>query len=178
MLNKYTVKNFIDAYNRAEDKEVFVKSHIIKDYIPIEEKITECKNIVAATYVKDGEFYIDSTALYFQYLLAIVRLYTNIQIDNDNSVKEFNILNKYKIFDMVIKSISDREIGELSMIKDMVQSDFIKNHNEIHSFVREQMNRFYSIMKVISDPIVKKMNETFDGFDKDDLFSVLNSLKG
>ncbi|MDO5399136.1 MAG: hypothetical protein Q4G33_14560 [bacterium] len=176
------VCEFIAEFNNMNenDKGEFINNHIVTDYVPYEKKITICKNIIENTVYEnrdiDGEiekvFKINSCARYMYYVLWIIKLYTDIEIEftDGEGLKAFNLLNKDCLIDAIIGMISEKEINEFDKILSMTFDDFLTNEHDIVSYidnklmnVRNLVNLFIgqlqeSVTNMSSNNIVQTFN--------------------
>ena len=121
---------FITAYKfrkTDEEKMAFLKEHIKSDYVPFEKKADIAKAIVQASYyVKEKDingnevqkFRADSIAKYMLTCMSLLDLYTDIERNKNEGkmLEDFNVLNEYGIFDVLIQNIQPRELKEFNMI--------------------------------------------------------------
>lgn len=162
---KYTVKAFYEKYtNTKKDEDINSLFRDVMDnrYVPIEEKITICENIMKASHFrretingKEREHIrMDSTTQYILYCMYLVDAYTTIKVNFKNILEEFNLLNSCGALDTITAEINDREKGEFQMILNMVEEDFIKNEYEVHAFVNNLMDRIENIVDTIGVPTI------------------------
>ena len=148
------------------DRMEYIKSHIIKDkYVPLEEKQTYAQNIIKSSYYKkrdDGteEFYVNSVAKYMLTGLAMIEMYTDIELDNKKgkSLENFNKLNEARILDDVLTLIDDKEWAEFVSILDMVEKDMYQNEYEPHGFIMHQVERFGNLVGTALLPFLENLD--------------------
>lgn len=182
----YTVKDFCKKYESLKSeqaKETLVKSVMNGSYVPYEKKITICEKIIENTYyTKDAnevkKMHINSPAQYMLYCLWLVKEYTYIIIDFSSSLEEFNLLNKTGLLDIIVSCISEREIKEFRMILDMVGNDTMQNECEIHSFIRNQVDRFGILFKTIANHIIVELSTAINNMDEKTIDKMVNKLNG
>ena len=175
---KMSAQEFIKKYNALTSekiKEDLLKT-IVKDiYVPYENKITICEKIVAASYyiktkdnngIETKKMHINSPANYMFYCLNLINTYTSIEIDFNNALDEFNLLNANGCMDLIFDCISAREIQEFRMILDMVENDTIQNEYELHAFISNQVERFGSLTGYVLAPLLDKLMQSIDNIDE------------
>lgn len=158
---RYTVKEFVDTYNKTADdlRETLISGVMNNRYVNYEEKVAICNKIVEKScYVKDvtGEkrLHFNSPGKYMTYCLWLIKEYTVLDPDSSNSLEDFNLLNKTGLLDLLIKSIDQRELEEFRMVLDLVESDLIQNEYEPHTYIGKQIDRIAAIADSVGTPIV------------------------
>lgn len=186
-MKKISVKEFIKKYEALKSEELkndYVNSIVKNNYVPYENKVTICQKIVEASYyiiVKDRDgkerkkMHINSTAKHMLYCLNVVNNYTNLEINFKNSLEEFNALNKIGCLDLILENVPEKEIKELKMIFEMVESDLIKNEYEPHAFISNQVERFGDLAGATLSPLLKMLIEQFDSFDDQKIEMILDA---
>ena len=172
------INTFLTLYkNKLKNggAEDFVKEHIKNIYIPYEQKIAAANAIVNVSYWNSDEestkkFHVDSTAKYMLTCMTMLDLYTDIERSKSNGemLSDFNKLNEYGIFDIIVSNINKREIQEFNMVLQMLCDDIIANEYELHSFISNQVERFGAVLGSIIGPAlenidINKISETVTG---------------
>ena len=174
---------FITLYKTKktpDDQVEFVKEHIKADYVPFEKKADIAKAITQASYyVKEKDinnneiqkFRADSVAKYMLTCMALIDLYTDIERNKNEGkvLEDFNKLNEHGIFDVIIQNMPQRELKEFNMVIQMTIDDLLTNEYEMHSFVRNQVERFGSLIGTVIKPFI-------DQFDKDTIEDLLSQI--
>lgn len=182
-----TIKEFIEKYNIAKNNEkgleIFLKEIVYLDkYVPYEKKIAICNRIIDTSYfnhefddvgnVIKTDFHMDSTVAYLLTCLHLIQEYTNIDIDFEKNIEQFNELNKYGLIDILLNTIPSKELKEFQMIFNMVKDDLITNEYEIHSFIKNQISKITSVFNDLIPYIIKN----FDKYSNNDEFENINEL--
>lgn len=152
------------ANSKAKDKtfEEFIKKHITTDYIEFLEKDVICTAIVDATcriQVGDKKVAkINSTGRYLLFVMRLIDLYTDIDIDfkDANYVREYDALNRIGAVDALIDAIPKSEYAEFNTILNMKMDDFRDNEYSITAFMytlKESLS--------ISEEIINSVIEDF-----------------
>ena len=137
-----TVKEFVEGFKKSAQKEKYMSSHIINTYIPWEKKVDVCEAIVkATTHIEiDGhkKYCINSPAQYVLYSLKMIKLYTDIEIDESaNVLTIFNFLDKEGVFDVLLQVLPESEMTKMDTIFKMVQKDNYDNERNISSVIED-----------------------------------------
>lgn len=159
------INDFINEYNSKSDreKEPFVKKHIITDYVPYEEKIAECKNIIKnSMYTADGAFNDNQTTRYMLFTLAVVKYYTDLEVNYDNVLEDFNLIERYGISDSLRELIEDylRFVTVLNMMVD----DVVAKETDLIGFINDKLNALQMLFELLADQEVKIDGQEETGF--------------
>ena len=165
------IGDFMDIYKskKTEEKENFVKEHVINRYVPYEQKADVAKAIVDSSCWKtektsDGNLVnvlqINSVAKYMLTYMAMVDLYTDIERQKTDGkiLEDFNVLNSFRVFDLIIANIDSRELKEFNMIVKMTYDDLMTNEYENHAFISKQLHRFGELIGVTLSPIISQLD--------------------
>lgn len=185
----YTVKEFCKKYNKLNEaltKNDFIKQVINPVYIPYENKITICNNIINISYYikteKNGneikKIYINSPSKHMLYLLNLVKHYTTIEIDFTKALENFNLLNECGFLDDFINYIPEKEVREFEMILNMVENDVIKNEYETNAYISNQVEKFGEIFGHVVEPAIKRLSEVLENMDEETIDKMADKLKG
>ena len=135
-----TVKEFIMKYEKTHD----IEKHIVKKYIPYAEKVSMCDRIVRSTSyetIADKQvFKINTPARQELFLLNMVDLYTDIDINWEDSLKDFDVLSEKELLGVIIKAIPESEITLFSSILDMVLDDLMTNTRDLVSYIDAKLD--------------------------------------
>ena len=132
-----TVKEFV-AKEKVKRSTNYSK-YIATDYLNYEEKIALCKKIInKSCYIEiDGEqiFKANTPLRCMLYCLSVIDKYTNIDIDFNNALEDYNLLEKYELSNELIEAIPQEEIGKLETILKMILDDIFENERSMISFL-------------------------------------------
>lgn len=147
-----SVDGFLREYSVANKQkgtamEVFIKKHVVKDYVPFLEKCVWCDGIIKAScHVVDldesgnitNEFVkINSATRYVSFVMRLISLYTDVEIDFENAefVNQYDQLNKVGAINDLITGIPENEYDEFSTILNMKMDDFRDNEYSVAAFI-------------------------------------------
>lgn len=164
------INEFVKEFNEALDKTQCVKSHITKKYIPYEQKMAICKNIInSADYTPtiddlDKKYYCPNTPLRFVlFSMSIVDSYTDIKLtkikDGRDVIGGFNKLNSINFFEIFFKEL-DKEYREMDTILKMTVDDTINKENNLIDFLDTKFNS----LKIVYNTIVPILENEFKNF--------------
>lgn len=166
-----TVDMFVKTYkanSKTKDKifEEFIQKHITTTYIDFVTKNVYCDSIIkASTTVKDGDrefIKINSTSRYVFFVMRLIQLYTDIELDNENIISEYDKLNEVGAINVLMSAIPESEYTEFETILNMKLDDFITNEYSVTAL-------FYNLKQGfnISEEIINSVLENLKEQNKD-----------
>lgn len=160
-----------DNFKETDERVIFVKEHIVKSYIPLEEKDVRSQIIINNSYYdENGNFKVNSTAKHMFTFLSIVDMYTDIDINFKDGLNEYNKLDASMALDDIASMIDEKDLNEFKIVLNMKYNDVIANEYEPHSFIKKQVERFGELIGTALSPIIEKI-------DLNNLEDFLNQLK-
>lgn len=164
-------EEFIELYENegnVDKRNAFVKSHIIKSYIPLEEKDVRSQIIINNSYYdENGNFKVNSTAKHMFTFLSIVDMYTDIDINFKDGLNEYNKLDASMALDDIVSMIDEKDLNEFKIILNMKYNDVIANEYEPHVYINKQVERFGELVGNVLKPVI-------EGLDVEKIIEVLN----
>lgn len=149
-----TVDLFIKEYNKVADKEMFLKSHIVNNYIDYEKKVALCNNIIdRSMYIQmDGKkiFRQNTPVRRELFLLTLLFEYTDIE-GGENVLYTFNELNKRGILLELVTNIPEAEYLEFNTLLDMMVDDVFANERDIVSYLDSKKNAIFTSMNRVEN---------------------------
>ena len=131
------VEFFVKQIAMNKDKEGYVKKRIKTLYIPYEEKVATCENIINATsYIEIYKRNTPSRAVFFS--LTLIDKYTDIDIDFKNVLKDYNILDENNLIELIIKSLPAKEVSSWRTLLEMIDDDLMVNERSLISFLSDK----------------------------------------
>lgn len=159
---------FVKSYkanSKAKDKtfEEFIQRHIITKYVPYLTKYTYCENIVKTTcHIKDGKreiIKVNSAMQYIFFIMRIIQLYTDIEIDEKKVVEEYDKLAEVGAIDTLVSAIPPSEYSEFSTLISMKMDDFRDNEYSLHALLYNIKESFSISEEVINSVIEEIKNK-------------------
>lgn len=162
---------FMELYDNCKETDkriVFVKEHIVKSYIPLEEKDVRSQIIINNSYYdENGNFKVNSTAKHMFTFLSIVDMYTDIDINFKDGLNEYNELDKSMALDDIVSMIDEKDLNEFKIVLNMKCNDVITNEYEPHGYISKQVERFGELVGNVLKPVI-------EGLDVEKIIEVLN----
>ena len=189
-----------NSYNNSTLKESLLKEIKITPYVSIIKKDTYAQLIVDKTtfeqeayddngktkYRKTDKIRINSVAQYVQFCRAVIELYTDLEIDEDDKgfIKGYDALKSSGLLDILIVGSEQREplipmseLSEFKTILSMKQSDVLFNETTAQAFISKQIGRISDLANATLAPIVDIISKKIDGIPKEDLLKVVEMAK-
>lgn len=143
-MGKISVDAFLREYSVAVKQkgtamESFIKKHIVVNYIPFIQKQSCCEGIARSTcYKKVGErdmVSFDSCARYLVFIMKLIEFYTDIKIDDNIVIAEYDKLNEVGAISAIISAIPKSEYSEFSTILNMKIDDIRDNEYSLTALI-------------------------------------------
>lgn len=148
-----------DNFKETDKRILFVKEHITKSYIPLEEKDVRAQIIINNSYYdEDGNFKVNSVAKHMFTFLSIVDMYTDIDIDFKDCVNVYNQLDETEILNDILDSIDKKDLSEFKIILDLKCDDVMVNEYNSHSYISKQVERFGELVGNVLKPVIENLD--------------------
>ena len=168
-----TVKEFVEKYNRAKNKEAFINKHMSSTPLSVQEKIFWADKIVrTANLAEDGTYVQDSISECVLYYLTVVQLYTTIDVDFTMIDTNFDLLYNSGLLKQIYDKTpedSDDNIPGFSLYSCVSKKsmDLRNNYCEPHAFISNQVIRFGELIGSTLGPAIENLdiNKFIDGLN-------------
>lgn len=168
---KISVEDFVEQYKNASLKAHVIEDIIITKYIPFVIKLNVAKKIVQK-YNRQGDDIQSQTAMmYLSFTASVLRLYTKLDMSNDNTDIDYDQLQQYRIIDMIFAAIGE-DLQEYKKVFDMCEQDFHTNYLSTQGFIQLQVNKILSVFKEVS----KKVPDWLAGINNETITKTLDKL--
>lgn len=186
---------FVEKYNNMANNTLKVQllSKIkITPYVSIIKKDAYAQLIVDKTtfeqeayddngetkYRKTDKIRVNSVAQYVQFCRAVIELYTDLEIDEDDKgfIKGYDALKSSGLLDILMVG-SDKadplipmsELSEFKTILTMKQSDTQFNETTAQAFINKQIGRISDLANATLTPLVEVVSKKLDEIPNEDL---------
>ena len=154
------VEEFIEEFNKSQNKEACVSSHIVNQYLPFTQKISVCNKIAEFTTHKQIQdkkiFSIDSAMRYMLFVFAIIECYTDLELGKDDDrMKSFDLLEMNNVMFFVRKCLGD-EYERLDTVLRMQVEDIYNNERDIPSFLETKIDAINLILERVGEMYEQK----------------------
>ena len=186
---------FVEKYNNMANntlKEQLLSKIKITPYVSIIKKDAYAQLIVNKTmfeqeayddngvtkYRKTDKIRVNSVAQYVQFCRAVIELYTDLEIDEDDKgfIKGYDALKSSGLLDILMVG-SDKadplipisELREFKTILTMKQSDTQFNETTTQAFISKQIGRISDLANATLTPLVEVVSKKLDEIPNEDL---------
>ena len=194
---------FVEKYNNTANsslKEQLLSKIKITPYVSFIKKDAYAQLIVDNTtfeqesyddngvtkYRKTDKIRVNSVAQYVQFCRAVIELYTDLEIDEDDKgfIKGYDALKSSGLLDILMVG-SDKadplipmsELSEFKTILTMKQSDTQFNETTTQAFISKQIGRISDLANATLTPLIDVVSKKFDEIPKEDLDKVVEFAK-
>ena len=181
-----------NSYNNSTLKESLLKDIKITPYVSIIKKDAYAQLIVDRTtfdqeayddngetkYRKTDKIRVNSVAQYVQFCRAVIELYTDLEIDEDDKgfIKGYDALKSSGLLDILMVGSEQRdplipmsELSEFKTILSMKQSDVQFNETTAQAFISKQIGRISDLANATLIPLMNAVSKKLDEIPKEDL---------
>ena len=167
-----TLKNFVkqfDALNTREEKEAFVKEHIVRTYIPFIELNSAAERSVKASHVeptKDGsEKFAPKTQVMRVFQgLDMIELFTDIKFDRikDGVDKVYDELKSRGVMDIICDQFSVDEYEYWYSAYDDAVEDLKWKMTSTYALISDAVERIKNIAGTIGEQVEQALQQAVD----------------
>lgn len=165
-----TVAEFVELYenDKTKDKTDVKKKLKVIPYLDYEVKIALAENIINHANVdsKTGNVMLNSPMRFLFYVYTVVNKYTNVRMGVGDMFGDFNALNSRGLIEFLMKQIPEKELNELTTMIDMVSDDLIANKYELHSYIRELSEKFFTFVSEYLAPLSDTLNQLSEAINE------------
>lgn len=197
------ILEFVERYNNMATQQLkdrFIKEEVkITPYVSIIKKDAYAQLIVDKTtfeqeayddngetkYRKTDKIRVNSVAQYVQFCRAVIELYTDLEIDEDDKgfIKGYDALKSSGLLDILMVGsdkaeplIPMNELSEFKTIMDMKVSDTLKNYSDPQAFIERQIDRFKALGEATLTPLISAVVDKIDEIPKENLNDIINEF--
>ena len=198
------ILEFVERYNNMTNQQLkdrFIKEKVkITPYVSIIKKDAYAQLIVNRTmfeqesyddngvtkYRKTDKIRVNSVAQYVQFCRAVIELYTDLEIDEDDKgfIKGYDALKSSGLLDILMVG-SDKadplipmsELSEFKTVLTMKQSDTQFNETTTQAFISKQIERISDLANATITPLVNVVSKKLDEIPKEDLDKIVEFAK-
>ena len=194
---------FVEKYSNTANstlKEQLLNTIKITPYVSIIKKDAYAQLIVDKTtfeqeayddngvtkYRKRDKIRVNSVAQYIQFCRAVIELYTDLEIDEDDKgfIKGYDALKSSGLLDILMVG-SDKvdplipmsELSEFKTILTTKQSDTQFNETTTQAFISKQIERISDLANATLTPLIDAVSKKLDSLSNDELRRILDDYK-
>ena len=195
-MNKITVKEFVEGYNKCVDslKNRYIQEKLsIISYLPVNIKdaiaivITDRTMFEQKKYTdengetkfrKTDNIHVNSFVQYMLFVREVIEKYTNLVWSNDgNYTADYDLLKSSGLLDklMIGEIANGKEIPPL--IPASEKSDIMQNVYEPHAYISRQVERFGTLANITIEPLMKLIEQKIQGIPQEDITKVVELVR-
>lgn len=172
------IKDFINEYNSADEvgSESLIKAHIVRQYVPLEEKQARAEQIIGSAYRDaEGNLHVNSVARYMLTALAYVMAYTDLELElaDGGALEAYNLLAQAGFFQKMQSYIPADEAEEFANVVDMVASDVMTNEYEPRAYIKARLESFATLLE---KQFPTALTEIVERFGEDKIEEIVKKL--
>lgn len=194
------ISEFVEKYNNIATQQLkdrFVEEKVkITPYVSIIKKDAYAQLIVDKTtfkqeaydnngttkYRKTDKIRVNSVAQYVQFCRAVIELYTDLEIDEDDKgfINGYDALKSSGLLDILMIGSDQKqplipisELSEFRTVLDMKVSDTLKNYSDPQAFIERQVDRIKALGEATLTPLMDVVSKKLDEIPKEDLDKVV-----
>lgn len=159
-----TVKEFVNKCKINKDIEKYIEDRIKIKYLPYSTKIAIGERILNATCYTNTEpnlFKINTPMRKMLFMLSMINEYTDIDIDWNNSLSEFDALSENAYIGIILSKIEETELNLCSSILEMMLDDLLSNERDLVSYIDTKVESmklgFDSLLETINSEEIQKL---------------------
>ena len=158
----------VEEYNkRSSDKlkDEYLKSKVLIDnYVTYANKMLFADSILKNCYFNGDKIQINSCNKYLLYIYALLKYWTNIDINEKDLMNQYDLLDKNGLIEKLIGLIPEKEVASFSTILEMKENDILANkcnvnitmHNKIIDYAPKMLYGLESLFGVIEERFTKE----------------------
>ena len=182
-MNKdFNVKSFVEEYEKcsnSDDKTKFLKSKLkTEKYIPYADKLAFAENIVNhssyAMVKEDGKLKqtdriaLNSPMRYILFVMTVVDKYTNIEVNFENIMPDFDALNFNSLIEAIFEKVGDKETAEFNTVVEMVLNDFMANKYQFKNYIDDTLLKVSGLVEKCA-PLIDNITSKLDSMSEEDV---------
>lgn len=189
-MNKdFNVKSFVEEYEKCsnnDDRAKFLKVKLkTEKYMPYADKLTIAENIAKhssyAMVKEDGNLKqtnriaLNSPMRYILFVMTVVDKYTNIEVNFNNIMPDFDALNFNGLIEVIFEKIGDKETAEFNTIVEMVLGDFMANKYQFKNYIDDMLLKVSGLVEKCA-PLIDNITSKLDSMSDEEVERLSNKL--
>ena len=173
---KIKVLDFVNKYNK---EEITIDKILYRNYVPILEKKTVLQAMFDKSIVGEkGNRYVDMFANKINLTIAILVMYTNLDLeDRNNFFKNYDLLCENGLLEKILSLIPEKELEFIYEINKQINDTFINKEKCVSAYVSDLVERFSNIFGMITASSNNALANILNDKEKDILINKLINFK-
>lgn len=181
---KMKVKEFVEECNKVVNDSI--KTSRISSYLKVKPYVNFLNKVALANRVVKRSVYdldengipvsinVKSDVKYLLHVMGMIELYTDLEVNYDNILEDYDLLNQSGLLVDIIKLIGDKEVGECQMLLDMKFADEMQNKLSAEAFISNQVERFGVLSGTVLAPIIESFTTAINNLAPEQTEKVRN----
>lgn len=165
------ITQFLNELSIAKDREAYIQKHIMRTYVPIEEKRASCQRIIDMAVYKEvnnrSVFWPDTPLRIQLFTQEIIRLYTDIDLtdgvdlteDNAALLKGYNKLEAADVISEIIEQFQT-DFNKLDIIMKMMIDDAYLNGSSFINWLDTKVEAVGMVVNQITSTIWDQIKDS------------------
>ena len=180
-MNKdFNVKSFVEEYEKCsnDDRAKFLKGKLkTEKYMPYAEKLSIAEKIIQSSsyaIIKDDgvlnktdKIALNSPMRYILFVMTVVDKYTNIEVNFNNIMPDFDALNFNSLIEIIFEKIGDKETAEFNTVVEMVLNDFMANKYQFKNYIDDTLLKVAGLVEKCA-PLIDNITNKLDNMSEED----------
>ena len=158
---KMNVEFFVKQIAMNKDKEGYLTDRVKVQYIPYENKIARCEQIInISSYIEvDGHkiYRVNTPIRLVLTSLTLINEYTDIDInfEDESFLKDYNTLEAKGLIDDLLKQIPEREYKTWMTLLQMIDGDKQENERSLITYIDTKLTAIQQVLNTTADVIAE-----------------------
>lgn len=185
--NKKTpVNEFIKKYTSLSGEQAklgVVKGIMKRTYCPILEKKILIELMVEKSKGEGKTAYIDMVLAKVNFYMAIIGLYTNLEIEKDDkgvpkTFEAYDELTKADAFNAILNELGEKELGELMSVNDAALNTWHTKNTSTAAFISDLVEKVSMIFSAGLGKELGSITEMFNELPTEEKKNFFSMIKG
>lgn len=134
----------------AKDEEQYLHERIKKTYVPYEQKVAHCENLIKASSVApDGSYRRNTPAQFMMFIMRLIAEYTDLEVDKDDLLGEYDRLDENNLTGKLVAMIPEHEYVTWNTLIKMAEDDYYENERSLTAFLDHKAKAIGTLMDAI-----------------------------
>ena len=180
------IKEFVEECNKVANDSI--KASRISSYLKVKPYVNFLDKVALANRVVNRSVYdldengilsinVKSDVKYILHVIGMIELYTDLEINYENILEDYDLLNQSGLLVDIFKLIGDKEVGECQMLLDMKFADEMQNKLSTEAFISNQVERFGVLAGTVLSPIIESFTTAINNLTPEQTEKVRSLFK-
>lgn len=159
------VKEFVDGYKAAEDKTEYMKSHVIRTYLPIAEKMKVARMAAESAYMIGGSYSPQRSIGELMFNIAKFEAYTDVEVvrvDEDGNVhtaEEYDMIAECGAINMLMEVVGYPEFWAFEEIYINAVDDIKEAETDNWAVMKRELGALAKTIEAVGSNVADIVSE-------------------